>query len=95
MFSMLCAYRKEGPYANTNKDCSLATDTLKGYLTQARQGVKSTKAKPIPTQTVSVEEDHLEDEEPTYTAGLDTMCGRTKKQFAVRPRGLRQIRNYV
>ena len=29
------------------------------------------------------------------TAGLDILCRRTKKQFAVRPRGLQKIQNYI
>ena len=35
-------------YANASKYCPLSVESVKGHLTQSRQGVRSTKPKPTP-----------------------------------------------
>ena len=41
-------------YANASKYCPDSTETLKGHLTQTRQGLRSTKAKPAKPVTPAV-----------------------------------------
>ena len=35
-------------YANASKYCLLSVESVKGHLTQSRQGIRSTKPKPTP-----------------------------------------------
>ena len=60
-------------YANVNKYCPLAIETMRGHLTQVRQGVRSTKSKQRPRQAVPEEDDQLE-KESTCNDSVNELC---------------------
>ena len=57
-----------------NKYCPLAIETMRGHLTQVRQGVRSTKIKLRPSHSAPEEENQLEKEESTCNDSVNELC---------------------